>query len=123
MHRLTSWFLVVLLALRGLLGDAMAMELIQQPTPVPMTHTVQHAHTADTHCITAADAPQHHTADCHTSSADESHCSSCVVCHSVGTLHDTRLRLPSASPMGAPHFTPAALISAAARHLIKPPIV
>ena len=124
MHRLPSWFLVVLLALRGLLGDAMAMELMQPiPVPVPITHTVQHTHTADTHCLTAAEAPQHHATDCHTTSPDGSHCSSCVVCHSVGTLHNARLSLPLASPMAAPRYTPTAQISAPLSHLIKPPIV
>ena len=124
MHRWTSWLLVLLLALRGLLGDAMAMELMQIP-PATITHAGHNAHgadahvtapsqTLDTHCITAADD--------HTANSDDSHCSQCVLCHSVGTLHTAHSPLLSVNLMAAPPYTTLALVSAPARHLLRPPI-
>ena len=95
--------MALLLALRGLLGSAMAMENVPPPAPAPMLHTANaDGHAA--HCPAAAP------------------CAACDICH-------TALLLPAlaaqASPVAAaaPRAWPgAAFASAPLAPAFKPPI-
>lgn len=138
MRRCLSLFLVLLLALRGLLGDAMAMQMVPAaPSTLSASHTTGHSeHAASavslrsnhgmtdathdssaTHCATAPSAD-------HCGHNDSStHCSTCTMCHAAWCLHSL-LTAPPALPTGMlPSPRAAAFASAALRSLIKPPIV
>lgn len=139
MRRFLSLFMVLLLALRGLAGDAMAME--QNTAPAQhmghaqsqshaqsldeMATVAQHLHhdmgsphetapnTAATCSVDAA------SSDCH---QHEGHCTACGICHS--TLATPELLSPHAKAPRAvllAHGT-ARFASAAPFQLVKPPI-
>lgn len=121
MRRLLSLLLVVLLALRGLLGDAMAMELMagvgNAAHHAPATpHAGDHHATAaapDAHC---ASEPQADDGQAHT------HCTACALCHSpLGQPESLALATPEAA---AGHAAPRAsrFVSAALAQTNKPPI-
>ena len=104
--------MALLLALRGLLGSAMAMENVPPPAPAPMLHTASaDGHAA--HCHDGASTPQ---------DAGAAPCAACDICH-------TALLLPAlaaqASPVAAaaPRAWPgAAFASAPLAPAFKPPI-
>jgi hypothetical protein len=133
MRRIVSLALVCLLVLRGLLGDAMAMELMagmgathhavapsggghaRHADPAPQTtHAGEHhAAAPDAHCAghAPADDGQAHT-----------HCTACALCHSpLGQPESPALATPEAA---AGHATPRAsrFASATPAQVIKPPI-
>ena len=128
-------FLIVWLLLRGLLGDAMAMEVMPQHGPA---HTVTASadrapaahHTADLASMDSA----HADLDAHCSTAPATdhaepgnhatdHCSSCMVCHSACSPGSAPPPLPAAPHAEAPISTHSTLTSAPARSVLKPPIV
>ena len=105
--------MALLLALRGLLGSAMAMENVPPPAPAPMLHTANaDGHAA--HCHDGASTPLDDPA--------AAPCAACDICH-------TALLLPAlaaqASPVAAaaPRAWPgAAFASAPLTPAFKPPI-
>ena len=139
MRRFLSLFMVLLLALRGLAGDAMAMEQNTVP-PHLMGHeqSQSHAQPLDEMASMAQhlhhDMVSHHEAapntattcsadaassDCH---QHEGHCTACGICHS--TLATPELLSPHATAPRAvllAHGT-ARFASAAPIQLVKPPI-
>lgn len=104
--------MALLLALRGLLGSAMAIENVPPPAPAPMLHTANaDGHAA--HCHDGASTPQDPAA---------APCAACDICH-------TALLLPAlaaqAGPVAAaaPRAWPgAAFASAPLAPAFKPPI-
>lgn len=152
MRRFFSLFMVLLLALRGLAGDAMAMEqntdqahhmghaLVQTPSldeVAAMAAAVHHAHAS-----LAADARAHEHHDmgpshkaapvgavaCSANAADsdchqhEGHCTACGICHST-LANPELLTLHSSLPLAAqPAHGAARFASAAPADLVKPPI-
>ena len=137
MRRIVSVFLVVLLVLRGLLGDAMAMgmqldmAMAAMPThsamhatspadaPVPVQESA-HAAPDDGHCATAtASTTAADTSDCGSGHAP---CAACAICH-------TPMHPPASGYQGAPRERLAApaqtridFVSAALALAVKPPI-
>lgn len=119
MRRCLPWFLVLLLTLRGLLGDAMAMDLAGHLQTAPAD---SHGHaspapqapalTAEVHCATHPDEsqPQHQA------------CTDCAACHLTLAV-DLLLARPSTAaaqrlrPVGHSRFT-----SKASAPAYKPPI-
>ena len=147
MRRFLSLFMVVLLALRGLAGDAMAMELSGQPLHtghakaeahaldqmVAMAHSLHHApadsladghHGMDSHHGAAPNAAaicgsETASGDCH---QHEGHCTACGICHS--TLANPQFTGLSPGEMRSEpsiHGTER-FASAAPAELVKPPI-
>lgn len=150
MRRFFSLFMVLLLALRGLAGDAMAMEqntdqshhmghaLVQTQSldeVAAMTAAVHHAHPS-----LATDAQPHHdmaashkagpagAVSCSAKVADsdchqhEGHCTACGICHST-LANPELLMLHSSLPLAAqPAHGAARFASAAPADLVKPPI-
>ena len=150
MRRFLSLFLVLLLALRGLAGDAMAMEqntdqshhmghaLVQTQSldeVAAMAAAVHHAHAS-----LATDAQPHHdmaashkagpagAVSCSAKVADsdchqhEGHCTACGICHST-LANPELLTLHSSLPLAAqPAHGAARFASAAPADLVKPPI-
>lgn len=126
MRHLLLAFMIVLLPLRGWVGDVMAMELLgtalQPPTAMHAMHDGTHGSDAQTHdgqpvalhadCpghagtanVPASDAP-HAGADCAT-------CSACQICHSVGLTpippHIAAIPPAASRPQGhTSHFSSA----------------
>lgn len=130
MRRCLSFFMVVLLVLRGLVGDAMSMELMLPITPaislnaqVTAEATTHEHHVdsafqpADAHCMPSFSAEhcQHDT--------DGDTCSSCVLCHSAWSVQSTHISLAGLEHRELPAHFAATPISAPISNLIKPPIV
>lgn len=125
--------MVLLLVLRGLLGDAVAMELMSMAVPTTSAaqqqapHTPGPQHMPDQHAETAMHHGAVHSIHSHTAAHcdDASHdasCSSCMLCHSLGASPGCTMQLDIA-PRGAP--IASALrepLSASVRGLFKPPI-
>ena len=114
MRRVLSLCLVLLLALRGLLGDAMAMGVM----PVPAV-PVQAQQAQEPHGHHAADA----TASTQDGHADHSAgCSACGICHSAfSAVHGALPRLALGESARPPHGS-AQFASAQAAQATKPPI-
>lgn len=137
MRRILSLFLVCLLALRGLLGDAMAMGLMGEMHAPPAMHEAaggHHGPAAHSGAEHADHAPQtaHATAANAHCGGDaqpdgqphqaHAHCTACALCHSpLGQAASAALAAPAA---GANHAVPHAsrFASAALAQAIKPPI-
>ena len=134
MRRLLSVFMICLLALRGLLGDAMAMEAMPQPVPAPYMHAVAHhsasqrlnaihhriapPHADSRDCATLAPA-----AHCHDKAPDGTHCSSCMLCHSAWSLSNLAVLAAHVDSAAHPQHAPPGWASAILTSLFKPPIV
>jgi len=114
----------MLLVLRGLLGDAMAMGMAPVQPVAKMAQTMQ-AVSDEGHGAHASQAMEQHCCD----SMGEHHlahqggCSACGICHSV-----LGVAAWTATPATAPRHTPrpprgAQFASAPAAQAIKPPIV
>ena len=134
MRRFLSLFMMLLLALRGLAGDAMAIE---SPTAHAPAYAVAAAVSAATHSAHAMDSDQHahHGADqasaqaAHCGAADtddcsahDKHCTTCGLCHTaMGQAQSAVFAGPvpasRKAPYGADRF---ASVAPAAQ--IKPPI-
>ncbi|MBS0467678.1 MAG: hypothetical protein JSS31_03855 [Proteobacteria bacterium] len=119
MRRALSFVLVMLLVLRGLLGDAMAMGVAPTAAAAEMTQLAS----AAGHGAHASQATAH---DCCDAVADQhpAHpaCSACGACHSVLGVPawiSAGADMPRAAPR-PPHQAPFA--SAAVAQDIKPPI-
>lgn len=122
MRRALSFVLIMLLVLRGLLGDAMAMgvapvapapELVQLASAAGHGEHGAHASQATAHdcCDAAGDQQPAHQA-----------CSTCEVCHSalaIAAWVSAGTDMPRAAPR-PPHKAPFA--SAAIAQATKPPI-
>ena len=124
MRRGLSFFIVMLLVLRGLLGDAMAMGVAPVTLPVaPLQHHMPLAAEHGSVSAAAAACPTQEAAsadDCGHASGPI--CSACGICHS--TLFSPELLAPALSPqlralypLGSTRF-----VSASAALDIKPPI-
>ena len=123
MRSLVLVLAILLLPLRGWLGDgmgtAMAIEAAQAPAAV-------HAMSADAHSMHGmhemheAEGTSHeaHTTapDCHSS------CSDCQLCHSVAMAVPPALTAAVEAPRTAPAFAPGAFASAEPAPGFKPPI-
>ena len=114
MRRCTSIFLAILLVLRVLLGDAMAMGVAPQPAPhmaADMAHAASHGAHSGQDCCSPGEHAQH-----------QADCTACGACHSApGIL--AWMPAPPAAPGGA--LLPqrdARFASAPAAQAIKPPI-
>ena len=141
MRRFLSLFMMLLLALRGLAGDVMAMEspaahspaaLVASTAAMHMSHDTadseSHAHhePADHGNHAAAEAPQcsaaagNDTSGC--GSHDDNHCTTCGLCHSaMGQSSLAIFAGPAPASSQAPHGADRfASIAPAAQ--IKPPI-
>ena len=130
MRRIVSVLLVVLLVLRGLLGDAMAMGM-------PMGMATMPTHSAAAHAASPADAPAQdgaHTAPdaghCATTPAADTGdcgsghtpCAACAICHTP--MHppvNVGLGSPDAG-LAAPAQARIDFVSAALTLAVKPPI-
>ena len=125
MRRFLFLFMVFLLSLRGLVGDAMALqhapaELVQAGAEEvkPLSPGAEHAMAQHGR---VQDAEQ---AGCGNMNTDHGgHCSSCGICHSAMATPQwqslNQARLQAAQPAhGAERF-----VSAALAELIKPPVV
>ena len=124
MRRLLSLALVMLLVLRGLLGDAMAMGLVPA-TAAPQTMHTMHAAGDQDHGAHAHQAMEQHCCD----AAGDSHaphpggCGACGICHSALALA-TWMAPPETAPGHTHHPAQGArFASALAAQAIKPPIV
>lgn len=136
MRRWLLLTLVLLLSVRGWVGDAMAGEMLvtrlaaaSQGVHLDATHDLHDKAPAaepDCHGMQAAallpapadaDAPQpaDARADCPT-------CSACQICSAVGVLLPTAPRLPAAVAQPVPASRTDAIMSIAPAGLFKPPI-
>jgi hypothetical protein len=122
MRRVLSLGLVLLLVLRGLLGDAMAMGVMPVPA-VPQAQSQQEHHghhavvdSAATHCGDTTAAAQGSHAD------HPAGCSACGICHSAfSAVHGALPHLPPGDSALHPHGS-AQFASAQAAQATKPPI-
>lgn len=134
MRRLLVALMILLLPLRGWIGDVMAMELMQPALQAVHAHATATpeaaslAHDGDAHAMHDGHAAGHgHAAPVATdghAGHGSSHlaCTACQVCHSVAMAETAPAlageALPHAAPQAAlPHFA-----SAEARRLAEPPI-
>ena len=142
MRRFLSLFIMLLLALRGLAGDAMAIE---SPAAHDSVHAIAAATAVATHrshdmhdtydksgdehahhqpaAHAAADMSQcgsAHASDC--DAHEHSHCTTCGLCHTaMGQADHLVLAGPGPAP-SQPSLEADRFISVAAASLIKPPI-
>ena len=142
MRRVLSLFIMLLLALRGLAGDAMAIESPAAHDPVHaiaaatavathMSHGMRDTHdkSGDEHAHhqpaahAAADMSQCGSANASDCDAHEhSHCTTCGLCHTaMGHADHLVLAGPGPAP-SQPSLEADRFISVAAASLIKPPI-
>ena len=140
MPRFLSLFMILLLALRGLAGDAMAMGIAPAAQPVAavavaaisaeahhssthMDHSDMHGeHTAASpaaHAICGQDASSGSASDC---AQHEGHCTACGICHSaLAAPQCLGLLAPKPAPLSFANGK-AVFASAAPAQLSKPPI-
>lgn len=129
MHRVLSWFMVLLLALRGLLGDTMAMELmpLAQASQAGVAHHGLHhppqlaTQPDDPPCGTALHASTQGPQHCGDHSQNPP-CGNCGACHSTWTLPGMSFTPLSAPHATTPRYEASALVSAPVHNLTKPPI-
>ena len=148
MRRVLSLFIMLLLALRGLAGDAMAIESPAAHDPVHaiaaattavathMSHDMHDMH--DTHDKSSDEHAHHQPAahattdlsqcgsanasDCNAHEHEHSHCTTCGLCHTaMGQADHLVLAGPGPAP-SQPSLEADRFISVAAASLIKPPI-
>lgn len=137
MRACLSLLLMLMLALRGLMGDAMAMGMVAPVMPAAMAehhassmadHTdmaPDHVMAASSHCDTGQQAGQHSDPSDHSQHDPAQHgssCSACGICHSAVDLFNgagfAALPAPSlARASGSAPFASALLAQAS-----KPPI-
>lgn len=121
MRRFLALFMILLLAARGLLGDAMAMGLADAASSHPVAAMTAHAghdgmtmvQTEAAHCNMAADQDQD-TAS-HT-------CDACGICHSALANPAALMQQGLAPPAGLNTAAATRFASAALAQATKPPI-
>ena len=118
MRRILPWFLMLLLALRGLTGVAMATESAQT---VQMVQTVQVAQAlaAASHVAHGVDAQP--AADC-SAHQDSPACSACGICHSAVLATPVAAVLPGHMGSAVQPAAATSFASALAALATKPPI-
>lgn len=125
MRRFAALALILLLALRGLLGDAMAMGLAPMPADTHTAHTTAAHDSHGSHHAGQQAYAAHPPAHC--AGGDGPHdrhaaCSACGICHSAFPAPAFASALPSAAG-GTPHRREGArFASAPPAQAIKPPI-
>lgn len=126
---------IVLLPLRGWLGDAMMLAPVQQATAGHAMHAMADGAVAThtMHAMPSADAPDMHAAHAAMDHApthdtpDSGHgahttCDTCQFCHSVAVTAWPEVPLPAAAPARAPVASAMRFASAEAAQGLKPPI-
>ena len=139
MRRVLSLFIMLLLALRGLAGDAMAIEspAAHDPVHAIAVATAMTAHMSHDMAHMDGDHSAHHPsadhggtdmAQCDSADAgacdshEHSHCTTCGLCHTtMGQADHLVLAGPGPAP-SQPSLEADRFISVAAASLIKPPI-
>jgi hypothetical protein len=119
---------IVLLPLRGWLGDAMMLAPVQQASAGHAMHAMaesgMQAHamhampSADDHAVHAAHAAMDHD-DTHTAHTT---CDTCQFCHSVAVTAWPEVPMPAAAPAHVPIADAMRFASAEAAQGFKPPI-
>jgi len=116
---------ILLLPLRGWLGEAMgtamAVEAVQSVAAAHATHTT----TADGHAmhdIAGMAHDLHAPQDAQASPDCGASCGNCQLCHTVAMTSWPELAPPLAPPRAAPSFVPAAFASVEPAPGLKPPI-
>jgi hypothetical protein len=122
MRRWLVLVLVLLLPLRGLVGEAMAGEMLAQATQVqaPQAHEQHHrvaAHDCDHH----AGEAQASTPDVQAMPADCPTCAACQVCSSVAVIPSTYAPASERLAQAPPLAVPLPFHSAEPTHAFKPP--
>ncbi len=113
---------ILLLPLRGWVGDAMTIEAVTLPAAAQSTHSMAGT-THDGHG--GHDAHQGHGAPAETSQPSHdchSTCGDCQLCHSVAVTLWPALATLVEAPRAAPAFATAAFASAEPAPGLKPPI-
>ncbi len=136
MHRFFSLFIVLLLVLRGLLGDAMAMgDMVAVPSPAFAAALLDHGadHGADQGESHHA-SPQQHAhaspagegcAEQASSACEHAHgasCAACGICHSAVSPTASLARAAEAAAGIRPAGLSARFVSALPLQAVKPPI-
>lgn len=121
MRRWLVLFLVLLLPLRGLLGEAMAGEMLAQAAHAPQAHAAAHdcdqhgaAHVADAGEPDASAEAAAAPTDCPT-------CAACQVCSSVAVIPSGQAAASERLSQAPPPAVPLAFHSAERTHAFKPP--
>ena len=106
---------VLLLPLRGWLGDAMALDIVQ---PVASAHAAHAMHDMGemAHAVDGETQQPQAQPDCHST------CTHCQLCHSVALTVWPAVTLVVEAPREAPAFEPVAFASAEPGRGFKPPI-
>lgn len=109
---------ILLLPLRGWLGDAMALDVVQPVASVNAAHAAHAMHDmGDMAHADEGEAQQPQAQpDCHST------CTHCQLCHSVALTVWPAMTLLVEAPREAPMFEPAAFASAEPARGFKPPI-
>jgi hypothetical protein len=111
---------IVLLPLRGWVGDAMMLAPAQQASAGPAMHAM---HSSDAH----ADAIDHgamHDSNSDSDAGPHAHttCDTCQFCHSVAVTAWPGVPMPAEAPRHAPTAQATVFASAEALQGFKPPI-
>jgi hypothetical protein len=117
MRRFFKVFLITLLALRALVGDAMAYEMAQAMSQAPAAAAEQKAETA------ISSMPCHTVASDEAASAVQPACTTCQVCHMSAFLPVSLLLVAHALPSELPATQAVAWFSAESALVSKPPIL
>ena len=117
MRRILPWFLMLLLALRGLTGIAMATEAV--PERALQTAQVAQALAAASHSAHGVDAQP--AADC-SAHQDSPACSACGICHSAVLATPVAAVLPGHMGSAVQPAAATPFASALAALATKPPI-
>jgi cytochrome c553 len=109
---------ILLLPLRGWLGDAMALQVLRQQVAVaaPAAHADHAMHATGGMEGVAHDHAAASTTDC------QSTCTNCQLCHSVAMTVWPEVPMLAEVPRTTPAFEPAAFASAEPAPGLKPPI-
>lgn len=118
---------ILLLPLRGWIGDAMATQVAVQAvrgTPAAATSALEAPHAMHSmegmaHDEAAPDEPHAQDASSHDC---QSTCSSCQLCHSVAMTFQVAVPMLSEAPRGAPAGAISTFASADTARGLKPPI-
>jgi cytochrome c553 len=114
MRRFFKVFLIALLAVRALVGDAMAYEMAQAMSHAPVVVAAQHAE------------PDLSSMPCHTVDSDDAAqpaCTTCQVCHMSAFLPVSLSALAQALPSELPTTQASAWFSTEGALVSKPPIL
>jgi hypothetical protein len=134
MRRLLLALMILLLPLRGWLGDAMAMDLAAPAVQAVAVHVASAEpahHGGAEHHADATTPPCHEDAQASAAAHDggehpaghgHGHCTACQICHSVAATHGGTAPAVSAPRHAAPATAPARFASAEPRLVAKPPI-